>query len=267
MANDLVIHRLVHGAEGGQVLDLDQRRFGGPTDLDDVDGGLTPHGTLLHVAVAHADPAEDELELLEVGAALVGAGEVGLGDDLHQRQATSVEVDAACRSRSAVDVLAGVLLEMHSPHPDPLRPGLRVDQHVAVLAKGLLILADLVVLGEVWVEVVLPGEDAARRDVAVKGQPSEDGHLDRALVRHREGARLSRADGADLGVGWRAELGGTAAEHLARGEELSVDLEADEWLGCHVRQFLSQYLDQPAVAAAIDEPHDAEVAEQHSSAA
>ena len=97
---------------------------------------------------------------------------------------------------------------------------------VAVDRDRLVVLADLVVLRLVRVEVVLPGEPAPRRDVAVQRQPDADGRLDGGLVEHRQRTGQPQAHRAHLGVGLGAELVGAPAEHLGRGRQLDVDLHA-----------------------------------------
>ena len=63
--------------------------------------------------------AQQQLQLLGVAAGLLGGPDVGLGDDLHQRRAGAVEVDAApaapaAAARVAVDELGRVLLEVRA---------------------------------------------------------------------------------------------------------------------------------------------------------
>jgi hypothetical protein len=64
------------------------------------------------------------------------------------------------------------------------------------------------------------------RDQQIGRQSRALCELERFAVRRRQGAGQAEADGADLGVGRRAELRWAAAEHLRRGVQLDVDLEA-----------------------------------------
>ena len=100
----------------------------------------------------------------------------------------------------------------------------------AVLGQRLVELRNLVALGQVGIEIILAGEDGALAHLAVDGQRSQRGKLDGLRVQHRQSAGQAQAHRADIGVGSRAELIGATAEGLGRGEQLHVDLEADDWL-------------------------------------
>src|SRR4029453_8772127 len=114
--------------------------------------------------------------------------------------------------------------------PDAARPVLAVDLQRAVLAERLVVLADLVALREVRVEVVLPRPDADRVDPALQRAAHPDRVLHHLLVQHRERAGHAQAHEAGVRVGRGAELGRAAAEDLAPGQELGVDLEPDDLL-------------------------------------
>ena len=92
-------------------------------------------------------------------ARLGGAAQVGLGDDLGERGAAAVEVHdrgvggVDAPAGADVDVLLGrVLREAHA-----------VDAHVgevAAVAQGLVVLGDLVALGQIGIEVVAGGRSS-----------------------------------------------------------------------------------------------------------
>ncbi len=100
----------------------------------------------------------------------------------------------------------------------------------AVLGQGLVELRNLVALGQVGIEVVLARKDGALAHLAVDGQRGQRGELDGLGVEHRQSARQPQAHRADVGVGRRAEVIGATAEGLGGGEQLHVDLEADDGL-------------------------------------
>ena len=100
----------------------------------------------------------------------------------------------------------------------------------AMLGQRLVELRNLIALGQVGIEVILAGEDGALAHLAVDGQRGQRGELDGLLIQHRQRAGQSQADRADVGVGRRAEMIGATAEGLGRGEQLHVDLEADDGL-------------------------------------
>ena len=59
--------------------------------------------------------------LREEGLGLVGGAQIGLGHDLHQRDAGAVEVDERHRGMLVVQRFAGVLLEMKPLDADRAR--------------------------------------------------------------------------------------------------------------------------------------------------
>src|SRR5262249_2870856 len=105
-----------------------------------------------------------------------------------------------------------------------------VDLQRAMLAERLVVLADLVALRQVRIEVVLPRPDADRVDAALERPAHPHRELHHLLVQDAQHAGHAQADLAGVRVGWRAELGGAAAEDLAPGQELGVHLEPDDRL-------------------------------------
>ncbi len=151
------------------------------------DVGVAAQRALLHVHVADAELAQRRAQQPQPLAGLLGRAQVGLGDDLHQRRAAAVEVDDARvravdpPARADVDQLRRVLLEVHA-----------VDAHVAeaaAAAQRLVVLGDLVALGQVGIEVVLAVEDRARRELAAERQADHQPEVDRALRWRPAGSR------------------------------------------------------------------------------
>ena len=172
------------------------------------DVGVDAQRALLELAVGGADGHEDGAQLLDVGAGVVGRAQVGLRDDLEQRDAGPVvvhegvlgAVDAA--AAALVGGLAGVLLQVG---PGDADAGAARQLEPAVDVERLVVLGDLEVLRHVRVEVVLPGEHA-RADLAVQRQADPDGQLHRRLVEHGQRAGQAERDRVDVGVGLGAEL-------------------------------------------------------------
>ena len=106
----------------------------------------------------------------------------------------------------------------------------RGDFDEAEFGERLVVLRDLVSLGEVGVEIVLAGKDRSLIDAAVQGHGCERGELDSSFVEHGERAGHSEADGADIRIRWGAEFRGARAEDLGRRQELDVDFKSDDRL-------------------------------------
>ena len=134
---------------------------------------------------------------------------------------------------AAADVqgLAGVFFEVRAFEPDARV----VDLDPAVDGDRIVVLRDLVVLRHVGIEVVLAREDRSRWHVEVHGLGEAQDELDRLGVQHRQRTGKAETHRTDVRVGLGAELVRAAAEHLRRGRELHVHLEADH---CLVRSLL-----------------------------
>ena len=104
---------LLDGPEAVEVLDLDDRRGDRLAVLGDVkvDVGIAPQRAFLHLAVGDLQVAQGQPQLLEAAAGVGRAADVGLGDDLEERNARAVQVDLG-EAAVAVHQLAGVFLEM-----------------------------------------------------------------------------------------------------------------------------------------------------------
>ncbi len=100
-------------------------------------------------------------------------------------------------------------------------------------AGGCGVLGDLVPLGKIGVEVVLPGEVALPVEPAVGREGHPDHELHDLPVEHRQHPGHPEADGAGVGVGRRPELRRAAAEDLRIREELGVDLQPDDRFKFH----------------------------------
>ena len=117
--------------------------------------------------------------------------------------------------------------------------GLMLAHHVTRGARELdldlaadddreVLLGELVVLGIIRVEIVLPVPGAALRDLCAHDEAEEDGFFDRLAVHHRQRAGEAEDDRVDLLVGLLAETPGGGREDLGAGVQLHVDLETDD---------------------------------------
>jgi hypothetical protein len=85
------------------------------------------------------------------------------------------------------------------------------------LRERHVVLRDLVILGHVRIEVILPVEFRKGRNLRVERKTRRDHMLDGFFVRNRKRAGQRKADRADLGVRLAAELVRATAEHLGLG--------------------------------------------------
>jgi hypothetical protein len=227
----LVLDGALDEAEGVEVLDLGARAELLRSGVAHRDVGIAAKGPLLHVAVADLEVAHQRVHLLHVGDRLLRRAQVGLRDDLHERGARAVEVDARDPRQPLVQTLAGILLEVRAGDADALdRTVLEHDADRAVGHDRQLVLADLIALRQVGVEVILAREHGGPGDARVDCEPELHGHAHRLGVQHRQHTRIAEVDEVRLCVRGRAVGGRGAGEDLRARGELRMDLEPDDGL-------------------------------------
>ena len=156
-----------NGFKGVQVLHLRPGAELTGTLRPDRQVDIAAERALLHLAVRHPQIGQGGAELFQISDDLVRCAEVRLGDDFHQRHAAAVIVRPRLVDPVVVDQLAGVLLHMQLVNADHLLLAAYLDGNLAVPADGEIELGDLVCLGKVGVEVVLPVELAVPGDLTV----------------------------------------------------------------------------------------------------
>ncbi len=145
------------------------------------DVGVAAQMALFHIAGGDADELQRLLHLGQIGDGLVGRAHVGFADDFYQRCAAAVEIDVGEPRgilKALVLALAGVVFHVDARHADAFGQTINHDIDYAVLGKRLIVLGDLVALGEVGIEVVLAREPGDRIDRAIEGQGSFNGQFD-----------------------------------------------------------------------------------------
>lgn len=176
------------------------------------------------------------LEGFEVGEGFFGGGDVGFGNNLHERSSGAIEIDEG--GVGEVGGFGDVFFEVDAVEFDGLAGVgdvfLRVlgvivivEGDAAAETEGEVHLGDLVVLGHVGVEVVLPVPDDGGRGGAAEEHAGEDGAFDGKFVENGESAGEAEAGGAGVGVGFVGEGGFATAEHFGPGFDLAVNLESD----------------------------------------
>ena len=93
LALGFVFDGLHDEAHGIDVLDFGAGAHFLFANLANADVDVGAHRPLLHIAVAGFEITHDGTQLAQIDAGLLGAAQVGLGDDLHQAYAGAVEVD------------------------------------------------------------------------------------------------------------------------------------------------------------------------------
>ena len=235
-------------AEAVEVLHLDDRgghRASVAKRQHAVDVGLEADVALLQHAKACAHEPHGVAEPAAEGLDLFCAREVGLGDDLEQRGAGAVEVNDGVvdglPARRFVEQLARVFFEVCArdayPRARSIELGLAAvakhrDLDRTLEAQGLVVLADLVGLGQIGIEVALAIEPGHLGNRAAQRETDRYGELDRPAVGHGQRTGKRQHDGVDERVGLDTlggRRGGVAGprEHLAVRGQFDVHLEPD----------------------------------------
>ena len=111
---------------------------------------------------------------------------------------------------------SGILLQVDAADADDTFARCGADRQASIYGQGLLILGDLIALGQVWVEVVLTLKNAGVSDLTFQCQGHPQGVFNRPLIGDRQYARHPRANRANSRI-WRC-LGQihhrTGAEHF-----------------------------------------------------
>ncbi len=211
------------------------------------DVGVASECALLHVPGRRADVSEDAPERHQVLARFFRRAKIRLADDLHQGNAGAIEIDQADLPGAIgfVQEPPRILLDMNASDAGASGLPVHLERQCTVHAKGKVVLGDLIALGKVWVHIVLAVELAVVRQRALECQARSQDGLDRGPVDDRQCPRQSQAHRTHMGVGFGVGvIGGTAAIHLAPGQDLSMDLEPNN--GLEVRGWGGDHLWKPS---------------------
>ena len=190
-----------------------------------------------HVAIAHVAVDQNVLERVEIFVCHVGAGDIRLGNDFHQRHAGAVEIHAA----GAVKVrqLAHIFLEMRTGDADAGNAAVKLEVHEAVGGGRLVVLRELVIFRRVGVEIIFPVELRVARDRTVEQITGQHGEAQRLFVGDGQHTGQAEADGTDVGVRLRAKQVGATAPHFGFGFKLDVCFQSDDGFVFHCGAILA----------------------------
>jgi len=96
------------------------------------------------------------------------------------------------------------------------------------MAEGQIVLADLVILRQIGVVIVLAIPLGEGGDPAMKGQRCLEGQVESMPIHDRQYAGHADTNRASSGVGRQTECRAASAKQLGAGKQLDVHFQADD---------------------------------------
>ena len=125
-------------------------------------------------------------------------------------------------------VFSGVFFQMSPPDLDALFAVADRNLDPAMLANRRFVLGDLVALGKIGVEIVLPVKLIVRTDRAIQRQPRAHGHFNGNAIDDRQRTRQAQTDRTGLAVRRAPEGCPAPAEHFGLRAQLRMHLDPDD---------------------------------------
>ena len=231
LALNFIVDSALQSTEGVQVFD-----FGTGTEFlsafgHDGDVSVAAQAAFLHFAVANIGIFQNCFQVFHVSTSFGSTTHIRLGYDFNQRYACTVVVNCGgvggADGCAAVVQLACILFHVDTGNADAFM--LAVNNNVDMTAKAdrFIKLGNLIVLGQVRIEVVFTVEFVVFLDIAVQRQACFDSEINNLLVQHRQCTGHTQANRAYMGVGQAAESSGAAAECFSFGFQLGMNFQAD----------------------------------------
>jgi hypothetical protein len=107
---------------------------------------------------------------------------------------------------------------MYSRDADFLGNAATIDFDMTTLGQRLVILRNLVSLGQVRIKIILARENRSLMNLAIQSHRREHGKLHNFAIKHRQGSGQTQTHGTDIGIGGSAEAGGAGTENLGRSQ-------------------------------------------------
>ncbi len=189
LPRDFVIQRHFQKAERVEVLDLRlcAQFFRALEPHRDV--GVAAQLAFFHVAGRDFDELHDLLQLGQKRVRFVGAAHVGLSYDLGQWGSAAIQIDigvAVGIAEAFVNAFAGIVFHVNPRDSDALRRAVDGDIHAAMLGNGLVVLGDLIPLGQVGIKIILACKTRERANGAIErstgNAPGSPMHTGQTLV-------------------------------------------------------------------------------------
>ena len=123
--------------------------------------------------------------------------------------------------------LACILFHVDTGNADAFMLAVNNDINVTAQADRLIKLGNLIVLGQVRIEIVFTVKFVEFLNIAVQCQTCFNSEINNLLVQHRQSTRHTQAYRAYMGVRQTAEGSGAAAECFSFSFQLGMNFQAD----------------------------------------
>ena len=117
-----------------------------------------------------------------------------------------------------MDRLPGIFFEVDADQADMFTGALKVNRQASTLDERLLVLRDLIPLGQIRVKIVLPGKTAHPRNLSLHGQTRADGELHCLAIEYRQHPWHAETDGARLLIRISLKHRGTGTKQFGFGQ-------------------------------------------------
>ena len=193
--------------------------------------GVATKAALLHVAVRNPHMAQDAPQGLQVMVSLLARAQIRLGDDLQKTDPRPVQVHIRTLDPAlpAVQQLARILFHMNAFQTDNavFRIALFPKTNLAADGIGLVILGNLVSLGQIRIEIMFAIELGEPGDLALQSQPRKDRQTQHLGIEHRQNPGKPQGHRPGLRVGTLPIPVRVRRKDLAFGFQLAMDFQSD----------------------------------------
>ena len=110
------------------------------------------------------------MQLPHISDRLGGRTQIRLGNQLNQRHASAVQVNAGTVGKRIMHRLACVLFQLATVNAHLARPCRRFHDNFATTNNGIIQLANLITLGQVGVKIILAHEEGVRINLCANRQ-------------------------------------------------------------------------------------------------
>ena len=111
-----------------------------------------------HVAGGYVQILEDLFQFRHISVGFVRTADVRLADDLNKGRAGPIQVHVGIPVgilESIMDALAGIVFHVDARNADALVRAIEGDVNPAMLRQRLVILGDLITLGQIGIKIIL----------------------------------------------------------------------------------------------------------------